>query len=284
MNTLLIVNYNDYDSTSKLIDNVKDYKILDLVLVVDNKSTDGSYKRLKAFENKKIKVIETESNKGYGYAINYGAKYVIDNYKDSNLIVSNADIIIKDETDLKLLISDLDKYDVVAPTINTNGDISRGWMLPSPMLDIGLNLVYFHKLLEKKYMYYKDTHYKGDITRVDVVSGCFFLIKTSTLESIDYFDENIFLYYEENILSSKLNKKNIVIDNRVEIIHNHSVTIDKNIKKINKYKELKKSQRYFEKYYNNANIFELILLFLTNKISLIIYYIGYFIKDLFGKH
>ena len=34
----LIVNYNDYESTKKLIDNIKDYKSIDKILVVDNKS------------------------------------------------------------------------------------------------------------------------------------------------------------------------------------------------------------------------------------------------------
>ncbi len=283
MNTLLIVNYNDYESTSKLIANVKDYKILDLILVVDNKSKDDSYERLLKLENEKIKVIRTLENKGYGYAINYGAKYIIKNYKSSNLIVSNADIIIKSEKDLKILIKDLDKYDLVGPTINTHGSISRGWKVPSPMLEVGLNLIYFYKLFEKKYMYYDESYYSGDITPVEVVSGCFFLINTDTLKKVKFFDENIFLYYEENILSTKLNKKNIIIDNRVEIIHNHSVTIDKNIKKIGKYKILKKSQWYFEKNYNNANIFELCLLFITNKLSLIIYSVLYRIKDLFRK-
>ena len=66
MNTLLIVNYNDYESTSKLIENVKNYKILDLILVVDNKSKDDSYERLLKLENKKVKVICSEENKGYG--------------------------------------------------------------------------------------------------------------------------------------------------------------------------------------------------------------------------
>ena len=280
MNTFLIINYNDFESTKKLINNIKDYKILDLILIVDNNSTDNSYKKLKKYENDKIKVINTHNNKGYSYAINYGAKYVIDNYKKSNLVISNADVIINDEKDLKILLKDLDKYDLVGPKINTHGVISRGWILPTPMVDVGLNLIYFHKLIENKYMTYKDEYYNSDIVNVDVVSGCIFLMKTETLENINYLDDNIFLYYEENILSTKLNKKNIIIDNRVEIIHNHSVSIDKSLNKIKKYKALKKSQYYFEKNYNHANICELILLVLTNKISLLLYYIIYFIKDI----
>lgn len=280
MNTLLIVNYNDYDSTIKLINNVINYKILDEILVVDNNSTDDSFDKLNKVINNKVNIIKTDINKGYSYAINYGSKYLIDKYKECNIIISNADIIINKESDLKLLINDLKDNDLVGPVINEHGNISRGWKLPSPMVDVGFNIVYFHKYFENKYLYYKDSYYDKDITKVEVVSGCFFLIKSKTLQDIGFLDDNIFLYYEENILSTKLKDKNIIIDNRVTIIHNHSVTIDKNISRIKKYKALKKSQYYFEKYYNKANILELILLFITNKISLIILYLVYIIRDI----
>ena len=132
-----------------------------------------------------------------------------------------------------------------------------------------------HEKVRKKYLHYKEEHYNNKIVDVDIVSGCFFLIRSDVLKQIDFFDENVFLYYEENILCSKLKQHNLrtVINTDVEVFHNHSVTIDKNIKRINKYKILKNSQMYFEKKYNGANIFEIFLLWLTNKITLLIYYI-----------
>ena len=54
--------------------------------------------------------------------------------------------------------------------------------------------------------------------------------------------------------------------------------IDKNINKLKKYKILKKSQMYFQKKYNNANILEQILLFTTSKITLLLLSIIYTIK------
>ena len=39
---MVIVNYNDYETTKRLLDNVKDYKVLKEIVVVDNKSTDNS--------------------------------------------------------------------------------------------------------------------------------------------------------------------------------------------------------------------------------------------------
>jgi len=127
---------------------------------------------------------------------------------------------------------------------------------------------------------YKDEYYKEDIVKVDVVSGCFFLIRSTVLKEINFLDENTFLYYEENILSKKIKElnKDIVINNNVLVVHNHSVTIDKNVKRINKYKIQKKSQYYYEKEYNKANGFELFMLKLTSNVTKIILSIWYKIK------
>ena len=129
-------------------------------------------------------------------------------------------------------------------------------------------------------MKYDDLHYKKDTSIVDVVSGCFFIVDSKFLKEVDYFDENTFLYYEEQILASKVKSKNKkeLIDNKVTIIHNHSVTIDKTIKRINKQKILKNSQRYFCKNYLHANIMQRALLQITDKIFLSTLYIRCFFK------
>src|SRR5574344_1539690 len=274
-NVLLNINFNDYPSTLHLIKNVLDYKVLDSIIVVDNCSTDDSYNKLNKIDG--VTTIKTDSNKGYSYAINYGAKYAIKKYKDCNIIVSNADIIIDSEDDIKSLINvlDNDEVGVVAPVINEHGFISRGWKQPSPLIDSLLNIVFIHRFLRKKLLMYNQYKYELDTTEVEIMSGCFFIIKSTVLKEINFLDENVFLYYEENIIGKKLENinKKILIDNKVEIIHNHSVSINKSLSRIKKYKQLKKSQYYFQTVYNKANIFEGILLLLTNKLTLIILYI-----------
>ena len=279
----LIINYNDFESTEKLINNIKDYKTIDEIIVVDNKSTDNSLKQLKKIKLTNLKIVSSDKNNGYSSAINLGCKELIKDLGKCNIIISNADIIINKEDDLKQLLDDLNKKDigVVAPTILEHNNLNRGWKMPKPIIEILLNLPYIHRFIRKKYLFYNEEHYKNKTSIVDIVSGCFFLIKSSILEEIDYLDENVFLYYEENILSSKLKKinKQIIIDNKIKIIHNHSVTIDKNLNKIKKYKIQKKSQYYFEKNYNNANIVELLLLKITSFITRLVLYVYYFVLD-----
>lgn len=278
---MVIINYNDYKTTSFLLDSIKDYKCLDLIVVVDNKSTDDSLKHLKKYENNKIKIIETEENKGYAAGLNAGAKEVIKKLKNCNIIFSNSDVIINKEDDLEKLSKDIGKHSiaVVGPTIVENRSLNRGWMLPTIKDEIKFNLPLVSRKYRKEILY-DDEHYNEDLSIVGVVSGCFFCVSGKVLEEVDYFDEATFLYYEEQILSKKLEEKDyqVAVDNNVVIIHNHSVTIDKNINKINKYKELKKSQRYFVKEYLEATDKELKWLDFTNRLSLVILYIRCFFK------
>ena len=279
---IIIVNYNDFLNTSNLINNISDYKVIDKIVVVDNKSKDDSVNRLKELKNKKLHIIESSSNKGYASAINLGAKYLKKELGDCNIIVSNSDIIIDKEKDLKELIKHLDKKDIglVGPTILEINKLNRGWKMPSPKMDALMNLPGIHRLIRKNFVNYKEEHYDSDVSLVDVVSGCMFLIKAKTLEEIKYLDENTFLYYEENILARKLKikKKNVLIDNNVIVIHNHSKTIDRNVKKIAKLKMQKKSQYYFQTEYNDATKFEKFLLKLTAGISIFILGIYYKFK------
>lgn len=279
----LIVNYNDYKTTITLIDNIKDYDSIDKIVIVDNNSTDNSFNKIKDYigENKKIEIIKNSSNKGYGSGINFGAKYIKETIGNCYLIISNSDIVINKNEDIKELINTFDNDSaIVAPIIKEHSGINRGWKIPTPFQDSLLNIIYIHRYLRPKLLFYKEDYYKKDIVDVEAVSGCFFAINLEYLEKVDYFDENIFLYYEENVIATKLKKFNLKtkINTNIEVFHNHSVTIDKNINKIRKYKELKKSQMYFHKKYNDANIFEQSLLWITNKLTLLILKLVYMIK------
>lgn len=277
---MVIVNYNDYETTKRLLDNVKDYKVLKEIVVVDNKSTDNSLEELRKLKNKKITIIDSGENKGYSYALNVGCKYLIDKYKSLNIVISNSDIIIESELDIKDLNSYIStKNVIVGPTIIQGNDLNRGFKIPSPWQDIKQNIVFFGKRVLAKELSYPDNYYHKDISKVDTVSGCFFMISSKHLEDMGYFDENVFLYYEENIMGIKTKrlKKNIIVCNNVDVIHDHSVSIDKSLKRIKKYDILKTSQEYFEKKYNGANKIELFFLKVFRYLTRILLLIKYLV-------
>lgn len=266
---IVIVNYNDYESTFRLIENIKKYKILAKIVIVDNNSTDEEKKKLRTIKHRKVKIIENTENKGYSYAINIGAKYLISLYGKCNIVVSNSDVIINEEKHIKELLKTLLNKDiaVASPVIFENGKLNRGWQITTPREDILMMLPKVYSFFEKRFRYYKEEHYIDKESIVDVVSGCFFLIKSTVLEEIDFLDENVFLYYEENILAKKLKRLGLksVINNQVVIIHDHSVTIDKNVSRKNKLRILRSSQFYYEEKYNNASKLELLFMKVLSK-------------------
>ena len=279
-NGIVIVNYNDYKTTKRLIDNIRDYKVFDKIVIVDNKSSDNSLKELKKLENKRIVVIDSGKNKGYSYALNVGCKYLIDKYKECKIIVSNSDIIIQSENDIKDLFELVKgKNVIVGPTIIEGNNLNRGWIVPKPMDDVAMNILGLYKKYQKRHLMYQDSYYNKDISKVGTMSGCFFAISSKHLEEMGYFDMNVFLYYEENIMGVKTRDlgKNIIVANNIDVIHDHAVSIDKSLKRIKKYDILKNSQYYFEKTYNHASKGELFLLKLTNKITRAILLIKYMI-------
>lgn len=281
MTGLVVVNYNDYKNTISFIDSIKEYKVVKHIVIVDNCSTDDSFSMLQGICDDKISLIKNVSNKGYGSGINLGSKYLMDNYNVDNIIVSNTDIIINSEDDLIKMINYLsDDVALVGPNVLENGGVNRGWKIPSVWIDSLLNIPYIHRFLRKKLLFYKNSEYCSESTQVEALSGCFFIMSANALKNVDYYDENIFLYYEENVIGIKLKKmgyKSLIV-NGASVIHNHSVTIDNSMNRVKKYKALKKSQKYFHKNYSHASIFGIMFLCITDKIMLLLLYLVVFFK------
>ena len=263
---IVIVNYNDFKTTKHLLNNIKDYKCLEEIVVVDNNSTDDSFEKLKEFESNRITIIKN-SSRHFSSGLNVGAKYLIKKVGDCNIIFSNSDVIIKGEEDLKKLSSNI-KNDivVVGPVVNEHGVLNRGWKLPKVNYEILFNIPLLSRYYKKKLLSYSEDCYASDTTVVDVVSGCFFIVSGEFLKNNNYFDEHTFLYYEEQIFATKVKKakKKELIDNQVVIIHDHSVSVDKSIKRLEKQKVLKQSQRYYAKKYQKANKVQMALLYITD--------------------
>ena len=281
---IVILNYNDYEETSNFVNEIKDYKVLDEIVVVDNSSTDNSFNKLRKLKSKNISVIKTDKNNGYASGNNYGIKYL--EKRVDYIIISNPDITV-DEKTIKKLKKDLDENEnmaIVSPVINQLGEKIRGWRLPNYLDELLSNINYFHRKAREK-LNYDESRYQDEFSRVEAVSGCFFMIRRDVLNMVGNFDESTFLYYEENILGQKLKNINrkTFIDNTVLVTHNLSVSVDKSFNSINKYKMLKTSQRYYVKYYLKTNIFGIILLRIVYGISLGISYMIVFFKNLRRK-
>ena len=155
---IVILNYNDKETTKKYLEKIKDFNVLNNIIVVDNQSTDNSYEELKKYSNDKIDIIKTDSNKGYAYGNNYGIDYLNKHYNVDYIIISNPDIIVEEDV-IKRLKKDLDDNEdisLVSPVIEQLGEIKRGWRIPTIKDEILMNINGYHKKVEKKLEYNDD--------------------------------------------------------------------------------------------------------------------------------
>ena len=90
---IVILNYKDFHTVIKLINLIKNYNALDKIVVVDNLSPDDSFDKLKSLKSDKVDVIQSKRNGGYSYGNNFGAFYLIEQYRIDILFIANPDVI-----------------------------------------------------------------------------------------------------------------------------------------------------------------------------------------------
>ncbi len=265
---IIILNYNDSDNTIKFVNNIKEYNILNTILVVDNNSNIGKeLEKLDALKSEKVHVIKSDKNGGYAYGNNFGLKYLEKLGKYDYVIISNPDIAVEEKSIEKCIdfLNNNKEAAIVAPRMYfINGPARRAaWKKRT----IGIDMASSTRVTEalfypifKKGEYTKKDYLKNTL-EVDAIAGAFFVAKFEIFKQMNYFDENTFLFYEEDIIGEKIRKAGykIYLLNDISFMHYDSQTIGKTIKYINKIQILFDSKIYYHKEYNNANKFQIII-------------------------
>lgn len=262
-----ILNYNDAETTVSILEKIKDYAEIDRIVVIDNNSNDDSYSILLSLKNNiEFHLIKSECNGGYSYGNNLGLRYLVEVENVDIAIIANPDIIIEPTVidHIKDFFLTQPNSGLVSPVmLDRNSNKTRMW-LKSPsyfnsILDCSVIGRQLNKIIRKV-----EVDYSSPMQRVDILPGSFLAFRAQALKDISYLDENVFLYYEENIIGERLKDKGFAtyLLTKYSYIHNHSVTIKKNLSILNAFKCNLKSKMYFEKEYHRINyIQELFLKF-----------------------
>lgn len=281
-NVVIILNYNDYKTTSKLINYIKDYSEVYKVVVVDNRSTDGSFEKLKKYRDKKVHVIESVENKGYAYGNNVGIKYAIEKFNPKFITIANPDVIFENSTLMKMksfLRQNLDVAAVNTKIKNITGQYEPGGTNIPTVKEDFKSMFLLSEIFRKKEIIDLSKEY----TDYQILFGCFFMIRAEVIEQIGMFDERTFLFGEERILGYKIKSIGMrqVTLNNLECIHEHSKSINKNISSlVNKYKILYDSRLVYYKEYLNINKLSLYIFYILRSMSLGEKYICGLVKNL----
>ncbi len=261
--SVIVLNYNDKENTKRIVADYQTMKCLDHIVVVDNCSKDNSFEELKKLENTKVSVIEAEENKGYAAGNNFGIKYIKNHFEtQDNYIISNPDIYI-DEESIQKCIDYLNTHKYVAMVspkmLDRNGEVHPlfGWKQRTLTGDIIESSRWLSEFKKKSKEAYDKKVLEDDEVIVDCIPGSFFVIKARIFEKIGLFDENTFLYYEEDIIAKKIKKLGYqeVVLSKYSFKHMEGASVNNSLKFMKKYNTFQKSKMYYHKTYNEKSNF-----------------------------
>lgn len=196
--------------------------------------------------------VKSPRNIGFGAGNNLGAKHA----KGKYLFFLNPDTIVLDST-IDILLNFLEKnknVGIVAPLLLNSSKKPyplQGSVKLTPLRAI-VCLSFLHKIFPNSVIaknYWMFDWNKRDLREVDVAPGTAFMISQNIFRKLGGFDEQFFLFFEENDICMRLQKlgKKIYINPRAKIVHlwGRSTKQKREVDTI----FAKSRHRYFKKYY-----------------------------------
>ncbi len=249
----VILNYNDYETTGKLIHQIQNYTIFAKIIVVDNNSTDNSLEVLKGYETDKVVVICSPKNGGYGYGNNCGIRYA-EKCGFDYVLIANPDVVFEEKAivDCMDIISRKEEVVAIAPRIKDG----MAFKIASPIMDITYSSLLLNKIFKPRYYPRSFYNNKAGWVYVDALPGSLVLFDIHKFSEVGMYDENVFLYNEEVIIGKKFKDKGYksILNLRQQYLHLHGVSVNKTFNgSLKPYKIARQSHKYYLKNYLNAN-------------------------------
>ncbi|MBR4966748.1 MAG: glycosyltransferase family 2 protein [Bacteroidaceae bacterium] len=205
---IIILNYNSSADCRKCIGFLqKQQGVEQEIIVVDNCSRDDDRKAIETLcREQGCTFIANNENKGYNVGNNVGLRYASDKGYEFALI-ANPDMEFPQTDYIAALIAKMNEDEDIV--VCGSDIVGADGIHQSPMGKEGnwlgsfgwIKEIFGKKKKSDAYDFidnYKESHY------CHKVSGCCFMIRTSFLKEINFFDEKVFLYCEEAILSRQV--------------------------------------------------------------------------------
>lgn len=226
---VILLNYNSTDDCCKCISYLQKQMGVDLeIIVVDNCSTDKNRMAVETLcEEEGCTFIANTRNAGYNAGNNVGLRYATEKGYEFALIANpdmefpQSDYVLR----LVQLLQNDDQLAVAASDIVTPKGIHQNPMKPDGnwQSSFGWLTGFFKKQPKDTYSFIDNWQESHECKKV---SGCCFMIRLSFLQKIGFFDENVFLYCEESILSKQVEREGMKMYYTAEAkaVHNHQAS------------------------------------------------------------
>lgn len=200
------MNWNRADDTIACVRSLeKQSRPIENIIVIENGSDEepSFISRLKKDPSvsKAIDIIETGKNLGFGAGANVGIKRALSLGADYILVINNDTIADPAMLEKLLLESKANRFGISAPLIYYHEAPNKVW-------SSGGNIC---KLIGLPF----DAHHRKnppiESTRRTFLTGCCLLLDRKVLETVGFFDEGFFMYYEDLDLMARTNAAKVPV-------------------------------------------------------------------------
>lgn len=165
---------------------------------------------------------------------------------------------------MRRIVDDMEKYEAQA----ASGYMQMPKSAPKVVLNRKINS-FWREALDCTILLKKVFPFKGEevrrgrgIVQVEWIPGSLFAIDADVFRELNGLDDSVFLYYEEQILGEKFIQHGyrMIVDSDISYQHNHSVSINKAMKRLAQVRQLYKSKFYFYSNYKKIGCMKRVLL------------------------
>lgn len=317
---IIILNYNTWKDTISCIESIEKVNTSKVkIIVVDNASVNldsvpglhdyflrqykGDYVKVDVNQQintplPRITLFVNASNEGYAKGNNLGLKlFERDNEIDKILILNNDTIFIEDFLPiLNDFYDNQNNIGVVSPLmVNSDGQTINPLCAryQPKVFDIILSKLFLQKnyfgiisKINSNHLPIEILLNSEDPLEIETPSGACFLMSKSLFRQIEYFDPNTFLYFEEDIICSKLKDLNLrsYILPSVKFVH-YGAHSTSSIRRFLQFHAYRDSSSYYLRYYRKLTVLQLFILKFAELIeTLHIFRMKYLSRDFFQKY
>lgn len=222
--SIIIVNWNTKDTLRDCLTSI--YKQTQdnqfEVIVIDNASSDGSAEMVRT-KFPRVILLENSENRGFAAANNQGMAIARGRY----VLLLNSDTLVLNQT-IAETVSFADAHPETAVigcrVLNPDKALQPTCFMFPSILNMFLSSSYLYKLFPGSKFFGRERMIwwdRSDAREVDVVTGCFMLVRPQAIEQVGMMDEQFFMYGEETDWCYRFKKAGwkVLFTPDAEIIH-----------------------------------------------------------------
>jgi len=198
--SIIIVNWNTCKITCECLQFAYEQTVKSKieVIVIDNASTDDSVRMIKE-KFPQVILIENSKNRGFAAANNQGIAVAKGRY----ILLLNSDTVVLDNA-IKKTVDFANSHPETAVVgcrvLNSDHTLQPTCFMFPSVLNMFLSSSYLYKLFPRNRFLGRERMTwwnRNDVREVDVVTGCFMLVRRKAIEQVGTMDEQYFMYGEE---------------------------------------------------------------------------------------